>query len=225
MKPRIILAQTTQPNGQSLELHEHDGKKYLHLHGQQLAGPATVAGERELSRIAHHPFRPARQPKVILLGLGTGGMVDAIAALFTQKKATFLVYEPNEDIVKWQHEFFPESAAVKDPRVKIVHQFSPSLFSKENGSVHLILAHADYCPVNEKERILIEDPKWISGMHNALQSGGMLGITGVRPVKGVYTKLRRRGFDTSEQFIDIVSNAKKPRRVPILLGRKGRPEM
>ena len=55
MKPRIIVACTTLPDGRRLELHEHDGAPYLHLHGEQVIGGLTAAAEEEL---AQHRLRP-----------------------------------------------------------------------------------------------------------------------------------------------------------------------
>ena len=62
MKPRITLAETQLPDGGTLALQEHDGRKSLLIHGQQICGPATRAAEEELARLACAPFRPARQP-------------------------------------------------------------------------------------------------------------------------------------------------------------------
>ena len=50
MKPRNTLAQTLLPDGIPLVLQEHDGRHYLIVQGQQIAGPATEGAEAELAR-------------------------------------------------------------------------------------------------------------------------------------------------------------------------------
>lgn len=220
MKPRIILAQTTLPDGGVLELHEHDSRHYLHLHGQQLAGAATRLAEEELAKLGTHPFRPARQPKIWVLGLGLGGLIDATCAALPQKKANFFVYEPLRELAAWQKQFFPAGSVLKDSRCSVHHDLSPSSLAREQGSVHAILLQADACPL-EKGKMIIEDKRWLGAARDALQTGGILGITAMRPVPGLFMKLRRAGFDVAEHFVEGNTQAKKPRRYPIWLARKG----
>ena len=219
MKPRIILAHTTLPDGSVLELHEHDSRHYLHLHGQQLAGSATQSAEQELAKLATHPFRPARQPRIWILGLGLGGLLNATCAAITQKKALFTVFEPMRELFEWQKKFFPSGSTVTDSRVRVIHDLTPSSLAREQGSLHAILLHADSCPL-EKNRLLVEDRRWLGAVHDALQAGGMLGISAMRPVPGLFTRLRRAGFDVAEHMIEVASAAKRPRRYPLLLARK-----
>ena len=223
MKPRIILSHTTLSDGGTLELHEHDGNHYLHVHGQQLAGPATRISEDELAKLGTHPFRPARQPKILLLGLGLGGLLNAVCAAVPQKRATFSVYEPMWDLIYWQKKFFPEGAAMKDSRVKMLDALSPSLLAKENGTLHAILMHADTAPTI-KNKTIIEDKRWLGAARDALQNGGLLGITAMRPIPSLFGLLKRHGFDVAEHCVEGNTNAKKPRRYPIWLARKGSPE-
>ena len=59
MKPRITLAEIRLPDGSTLTLQEHDGRKSLLIHGQQICGPATRAAEEELARLGHATVAPA----------------------------------------------------------------------------------------------------------------------------------------------------------------------
>jgi spermidine synthase len=219
MKPRIILAHTTLADGSPLELHEHDGRHYLHSHGQQWAGASTRIAEEELAKVGTHPFRPARQPKMFVLGLGLGTLVKAVAAAIPQKKAEFTVYEPQRELTQWQKKFFPEDHCFQDSRVRVTHDLTHSSLARENGSLHAILIQADACPL-ENGKILLDDRRWLGAMRDALQSGGVLGITAARIIPGMFSRLRRAGFDVVEHFVESNPAAKKPRRYPIWLARK-----
>src|SRR6478752_2565293 len=114
MKPRITLAETPLPDGNILALQEHDGRKSLLVHGQQICGPATRAAEEELARLACAPFRPARQPKLFFMGLGLGHTVAAGAKERPQKHATFIVAEPLAALPDWHRQQTPESPLLTD---------------------------------------------------------------------------------------------------------------
>lgn len=219
MKPRIILAHTTLPDGSSLELHEHDSRYYLHSHGQQWAGTSTRIADEELAKLGTHPFRPARQPKMLVLGLGLGALVKAVAAAIPQKKADFMVYEPQRELVQWQKKFFPEDHCFLDSRVRCVSDLTPSSLARENGSLHAILLQADACPLDQG-KLLFDDRRWLGAMRDALQSGGVLGITASRIIPGMFSRLRRAGFDVVEHFVESNPTSKRPRRYPIWLARK-----
>jgi spermidine synthase len=219
MKPRIILAQTTLADGSTLELHEHDGRRYLHAHGQQWAGTGNVLAEEELAKLGTHPFRPARQPRVWVMGLGLGALADAVVRALPQKKAEFTIYEPVRELTQWQKTFFAEREYLRDSRVRWKSQLSPSDLAREEGGLHAILLQADACPM-ENGKLLIDDKRWLGAMRDSLQQGGVLGITANRIISGMYQRLRRAGFDVVEHFVESHPAAKKPRRYPIWLTRK-----
>jgi spermidine synthase len=223
MKPRITLAQTTLPDGNVLELHEHDDRKYLYVHGQQLAGPGSRIPDEELANLGIQPFRSARQPKILVMGLGLGGLLNAVSKTVLQKRASISIYEPNDDLVLWQREFFEDSPFANDPRISMIHDFSPSLLAREDNTFHAILLNADTAPI-EKGKMIFEDKRWLGAANDALQPGGLIGITAMKKIPGIYQLLKRMGYDVVEHFVEGNTNAKRPRRYPIWLGRKGTSE-
>ncbi|MGC4012996.1 MAG: hypothetical protein QM755_00540 [Luteolibacter sp.] len=118
MKPRINLATATLADGTPLELQEHDGRHSLVIRGQEIAGPSTRTAEEECARLACAPFRPVRQPKIWLGGLGLGQALAAACESLLQKRATFFVAEPLQDLTDWQKTYFPDGAYMKDTRVQ-----------------------------------------------------------------------------------------------------------
>ncbi len=156
---------------------------------------------------------------MLILGLGLGTLVRAVGGAIPQKKAEFTVYEPQRELAQWQKKFFPEENCFQDSRVRVSHELTPSSLARENGSLHAILVQADACPL-ENGKILLDDRRWLGAMRDALQSGGVLGITAARIIPGMFSRLRRAGFDVVEHFVESNPAAKKPRRYPIWLARK-----
>lgn len=222
MKPRITLAETTLPDGATLTLQEHDGRKSLLIHGQQVCGPATRASEEELARLACAPFRPARQPKICFVGLGLGHSLAVAATELKQKRATFIVAEPVGAVIDWHRKHLPESPALTDPRVSFEDNCEPSAISRFQGTLHAILLHLDASPTGPGNNPWVEDRRWLSAAYEALQAGGLLAIAGTHASRSLTRKLQRAGFEVAEFSVPSSPDAKRPRLLPIWLARKGR---
>lgn len=224
MKPRIILEEAKLPDGGVLTLQEHDGRKALLIHGQQICGPATRAAEEELARLACAPFRPARQPKLWFIGLGLGHTVAAAAAELRQKRGVFMVAEPLAELAAWHRAHLPDSPLLHDPRVVMESDCSPAALSRQAGSIHAILLHLDAAPTGPNNRPVVDDRRWLSAAYESLQAGGLLAIAGSRSIAGLTRKLQRSGFEVAEFTVPASPNAKKTRLLPIWLARKCAPE-
>jgi spermidine synthase len=222
MKPRITLAETALPDGGSLTLQEHDGRKSLLIHGQQICGPATRAAEEELARLACAPFRPARQPKLWFAGLGLGHSLAAATAELKQKRGTFIVAEPLAAVPEWHRKYLPDSPLLNDPRVVLENDCGPSALTRQAGLLHAILLHLDASPTGSGNRPWVDDRRWLSAAYEALQAGGLLAIASSRPVANLTRRLQRSGFEVAEFTVPASPNAKKSRMQPIWLARKGR---
>lgn len=223
MKPRITLATTRLPDGSTLTLQEHDGRQALLIHGQQICGPATRAAEEELARLACAPFRPARQPKLWLAGLGLGHALATVLTELRQKRATFTVAEPSADLAAWHRRFLPASPlAAADPRVVLEDDCGPAALTSRAGVLHAILLHLDASPCGPNNRPWVDDRRWLAAAYEALQAGGLLAIAGSRPVANLTRRLQRAGFEVAEFTVPAAPEAKKTRLLPIWLARKGK---
>jgi len=221
MKPRINLAETVLPDGSPLTLQEHDGRHYLLIHGQQISGPATRAAEEELAKLAAAPFRPARQPRVWLVGIGLGHMLESIIAELPQKRAVYTVADNRSELIQWNREFFPESP-LSDPRVTIEPDSGPGALNKNSGCLHAILLHLDSAPLGSRGKLLVNDKKWLTATYEALQPGGLITIASTQKMPNLTRNLEREGYEVVEHLIPAVPNARKPRLLPIWLARKSR---
>lgn len=222
MKPRITLAEWPLAEGGSLLLQEHDGRRYLLVHGQQICGPATRAVEEELARLACAPFRPARQPKIWFAGLGMGHAVAAAAAELKQKRATFIVAEPLPVLAEWHRMHLPDSPLLTEPRMVLENDCGAAGLLRHTGQLHAIVLHLDAAPQGPAQRPLTDDRAWLAAAYEALQAGGLLAIGGSRPVPGLFRRLQRAGFEVAEMTIAASPLAKKSRLAPVWLARKGR---
>lgn len=222
MKPRISLAETKLPDGTQLVLQEHDGRHYLLVHGQQITGPATQAVEAELARLACAPFKPARQPKIFVVGLGLGHLLAGVAAALPQKRSTILVAEPLAELAAWHRAHLPASPLNTDPRVILVPEPGPAGLAPHAGSLHAILIHLDSAPLDSANRPWVEDRRWLTQAYDALQAGGLLAIAASRPSRDLTRRLYRAGFVVAEHLTPAVPSAKKTRLQPIWLARKGK---
>lgn len=222
MKPRITLAETPLPDGNILALQEHDGRKSLLVHGQQICGPSTRSAEEELARLACAPFRPARQPKIFFMGLGLGHTIAAVAKELPQKRATFIVGEPLLAIADWHRTLIPESPLVTDARVILENDCGPGTLTHFEGTLHAILLHLDASPTGPRNRTWVDERRWVSAAFESLQQGGLLAIAGSRPVPNLTRRLQGSGFEVAEFTVPSSPNAKRPRFLPIWLARKGK---
>ena len=222
MKPRITLGECPLADGGSLVLQEHDGRRYLLMHGQQICGPVTRAVEEELARLACAPFRPARQPKIWFAGLGMGHAVAAAAAELKQKRATFMVAEPLAGLVEWHRRLLPDSPLLTEGRIALENDCGAAGLHGHAGQLHAIVLHLDASPSGPGQRPLVDDRGWLASAYEALQPGGLLAIGGSRPVKGLGRRLQRAGFEVAELTVAAAPLAKKTRLAPVWLARKGR---
>lgn len=222
MKPRVVIAETTLPDGTPLTLQEHDGRHYLLLAGEQTAGPATRVSEHEMARIACAPFRPARQPKVWLAGLGLGEALAGVAEAVPQKRATFYVAEPSEALPAWHREYFPDGVFATDKRVELRTDPGVGGLGEFDASLHAILVHADTAPLAAAGKAIFDDRRWLTAAYDALQPGGLLAIASSQRIPWIEKALTRAGFAVAFHEIDAVPKARRPRHHFLWLGRKGK---
>ncbi|MDX1680273.1 MAG: hypothetical protein R3242_06040 [Akkermansiaceae bacterium] len=221
MKPRITLAETTLPDGSPLVLLEHDGRKSLEIHGQQICGPSTRAAEEEVARLACAPFRPARQPKILQWGLGLGSMLGTVCEELKQKRGRFLVAEEIAQLPDWHRQHLPESPLLQDPRVELLEEADPELFKAHAGSLSAILIHLDVALPGPRNKPWPVDRRWLAMARDALQEGGLLAIAASSRQGGLYRSLQGAGFQIAEHEVAIAPKAKRTRMLPIWLARKG----
>jgi spermidine synthase len=224
MKPRVVIATSRLSGGETLELVEHDQRAYLHVHGQQLAGPHTALSEAELARLACAPFRSARQPRVLVLGLALGRVLAAALEALPQQRARFTVAEAFDDLARWHREGLaglnPET--LQDKRVKILAAAPAAALRKLEEAQHAILLHLDAGPLAYDGRTdtAAADNRWLAAARDALLPGGMLAIAATRPHPTLRRRLEAAGFEVAESVVAAAPQAKRPQEHFVWLARR-----
>jgi len=225
MIPYRKLAETKTPEGEPLELFEHDGSYFISSNGQRLMTSVAHGSEEELARIACQPFRAARQPKVLIGGLGMCYTLAAAVETLPQKGATFIVAELTEGILEWNRTYMKDlhPGLLDDPRVVVKLQPVQKLIASAQGEYSAIMLDVDNGPsaFHGEANDSIYSLEGILAAKNALKEGGLLAVWSAYPdVK--YTKLlRKAGLDVSVIEVPAAHKGRKNRLHTIWIAKKG----
>lgn len=119
MRPFETLDEYTTPEGQRLSLHHRDGDYFIDLDGHELMSTRVHASETALGELGCSKLATAKNPRVLIGGLGLGFTLKA--ALETlPPSATVVVAEVFPIVVEWHRQHLTKLAvALDDPRVEI----------------------------------------------------------------------------------------------------------
>ena len=121
MKPHLILAETTTPNGARLTLNEHDGSFCIRVNGQQLMHSSVATSELLLGELGcERHAKKQTSPRVLIGGLGLGFTLKSVLEN-VGPEATVHVAELFPEIVTWNRTFMAElnGKLLDDPRVTV----------------------------------------------------------------------------------------------------------
>jgi len=224
MKPYHKIAATKTPEGEPLELIEHDGTYMICSHGEQLMTSFSHGSEETLAELACAPFRPVNQPRILVGGLGMGFTLAAAAKALPGKRAQFIVAELTADIETWNrtHLAHLNPGLLDDKRISIKIQPVQKLIRQANGDYHAILLDVDNGPsaFHGKNNDSLYSLKGLREIQHALKGGGILAVWSARPDKTFTKTLRKAGFDVSENAVAAAHKGNKRRNHTIWLARK-----
>jgi len=180
MKPRNILAQTETVTQVPLDLIEHDGRFYLETSGTQTDGYHLKHPARELVNTLTRPFRPARKPRVIFLGLGFGHAPATARECLPQENASFVIFPEAHNLADLLSEYLPENP-LDDERFFIEehspYQPIPSDFSGSQA----IVADIDHLQTTAPQSWAISDLAILHNFFDSIKTGGLVGLIASRP--------------------------------------------
>ena len=225
MKPQIILAETTTPEGEPLTLVSHDGYFHLQSRGEKLMTTFSHGSEEELAHLGCAASRPARQPIVLIGGLGFGYTLAAATEALPQKGAKFVVAEQSPEIVNWNQTHLRElhPKLWEDDRILIEPVPVQNLIQENEETFAAILLDVDNGPwafQDEANEALYS----LNGLHaakQALKTGGVLAIWSVRHDKAFEKTLLKAGFTVTCEKVPATKKGKQNRFHTIWLARKG----
>jgi spermidine synthase len=225
MKPYKKLAETHTPEGESLELFQHDDSFFISSNGQRLMTSLAHGSEEELARMACQPFRQAKQPIVLIGGLGMGFTLAAAVETLTQKGATFVVAEQTQAILDWNQTYMKNMHAglLNDPRVLVKIKQVQEIMAEADAEYSAIMLDVDNGPSafhgEENDNLYTLDGIYLA--KKALKEGGILAVWSAYS-DPKYTKLlRKAGLDVSVIEVPAAHKGRKNRLHTIWLAKKG----
>jgi len=197
MKPQIKIAEAQTPEGETLELHEHDEEFYISVNGENLMSTRSHGSEEELGRMACQPLRGARQPVVLI-----GGLVDWNKQHFDR--------------------FHPGLLDDKRAVVKIgpVQQHLKGV----SDAYHAILLDVDNGPsaFSGKDNDSLYTIESLRRTYESLKLGGLLAVWSAYTDKAFTKRLKSAGFDVSEVAVPAAHKGRRRKVHTIWLAKKGK---
>jgi spermidine synthase len=155
MKPRILLAESTTPDGAPMSLYEHDGAFSISFKGQELmhskaSASELLLGKMGIERLAKQQLQP--QARVMIGGLGLGFTLRTVLAGLSAE-AQVDVVELMPKVVEWNLEFLQDlnGALLDDPRVNLIeddavkriregatHTYDAMILDVDNGPTGMV---------------------------------------------------------------------------------------
>jgi hypothetical protein len=218
MKPRNTVAQTESCTHLTLDLIEHDGRFFLECEGRQVDGSNLGHAAREIVAMMSRPFRPAKQPRIIFLGLGFGHAVKMACEALPQEKASFVILPEATILPEWMSKHLAGDP-LDDERVHLESDSPFAPLSSNYAGSQGIFADLDHLDALAPKRWSITSEAVLSGYANRLKKGGLLGLISTRPIPGLEKILRKAGFDVATDLAPLSEKSKKNRT--LYLARKG----
>ena len=218
MKPRTVIEQTQTCTQLPLDLIEHDGRFYLECSGSQIDASHLGFPVRKLVELIAKPFRPARQPRIVFLGLGFGHAVKAARVALPQEKASFVILPEARELPPWVSKHLTEDP-LDDERVYFEDTPPFSHLPDEFSGIQAVVADLDHLNATAPKDWSFSSPAFLSVLHERLKFGGLIGLVANRPDPALEKELRKSGFELISDLVPLSEKSKKNRT--LYLARKG----
>ncbi len=224
MKPYVQLAECKTPEGEPLELIEHDGTYMICSRGEQLMTSFSHGSEEALAELACSPFRPVNQPHILIGGLGMGYTLSAAVKTLPGKRVKFIVAELTPEIEIWNrtHLAHLHPGLLEDERINIEIKPVQKIIRRAQSEFHAILLDVDNGPsaFHGKNNDSLYSLSGLREIHQSLKDGGILAVWSARSDKAFTKLLRKAGYDVSENTVAAAHKGSKRRTHTIWLARK-----
>ena len=174
MKPYTLLCEHSESDDITYGLYERDGIKYYQVNTQPVSSSKEVNCEHELAFMMSRPFKPAKQPKFLVIGLGVGGYLNALAEALPQKKAIFEVLDLNSKSGSWFKEHLVEESSTIG-RTEFITNKVVSYVKSKSDQYHGIFFDPELWRSFGNKEDLMSKP-YLNYFVNALKMGGLLGM-------------------------------------------------
>lgn len=222
MKPIIQVANDPTAPGGDISLFQRDGTYHLEQNGQALDTSRAKLPIHRMVQIASHPFKPARQPRILVDGLGLGTLLNEVLSAMPQKGAQILLAEPNTAIPSWHRgpiaDLYP--GMLDDERIDHKQMTADEVAANESRSLNLIFVNCLGAPSNAPHHPIL-NKRGMNLASSALKDGGLLAVVSDTRDDGFSKLLSKHGLQVVEEFSPPSEKSKSKRLHPIWLARKG----
>lgn len=210
MKPTVLLAQATTPDGAQLTLHERDSRFVIRLAGRELMNSAISASELRLGDLA---FSGAVRPKTILIGgLGLGYTLRRVLQL-ADPDARIIVAELLPAVVEWNRTYLRDlnGSCLDDPRVTVrVESVRQTIACAKPEAYDAILLDVDNGPaamVSEDNTRLYSE-RGLERLKKVLTKTGRVAVWSASIDHRFAARFDRSGFRVTTEKVGLHANAK-----------------
>lgn len=218
MKPRNFIEQSQSCTQLPLDLIEHDGRYFLECSGNQIDASHLGYSNRMLVELVAKPFRPARQPRIVFLGLGFGHSIIAAREALPQQKASFVILPESSKLPDWISKHLPTDP-LDDERVYFDHRSPFEPLSEEFSGIQAVVADLDHLNTLAPKNWSFTSGNFLAILNERLKHGGLLGLVMNRPDPALEKELRKTGFEVVSDLVPLSEKSKKNRT--LYLARKG----
>ena len=218
MKPRNFLEKSQYYTQISLDLIEHDGRYFHECSGSQIDASHLGYSNRKLVELVAKPFRPARQPRIVFLGLGFGHSIAAAREVLPQQKASFVILPESSELPEWISKHLPIDP-LDDERVYFDHRSPLEPLPEEFSGIQAVVADLDHLITLAPKDWSFTSGNFLAILNERLKHGGILGLVMNRPDPALEKELRKTGFEVVSDLVPLSEKSKKNRT--LYLARKG----
>ncbi len=222
MKPLNLIASSPQAFGGEIRLLERDGTYHLEQGTEALDTSRARLPVQRMVQMACHPFKGARQPRILIDGLNLGQVLHEVQTALPQKGAELVLAEPKVDLPSWHRgplaDLYP--GLLDDERIQHQVISADEVAANESKSLNLILVSC-LGIASEAANHPILTKKGMNLASGALKDGGLLAVVSDTRDDGFGKLLAKHGFQVVEEYSPPSENSKSKRLHPIWLARKG----
>ena len=205
MIPWVHLASAAVPGepGTELRLKRRGAEFSIMLGTNELMNSRMGGSEEALAKLALARLGDRQEPAVLIGGLGMGFTLRAALAELGPARVT--VAELVRAVVAWAHGPMAEvfQGCLDDPRVRVEETDVGLLIRAAERAWDAILLDVDNGPegLSRRSNDALYDAGGLSAAFRALRPGGVLSVWSSGPDTGFTRRLRRAGFEVTEEKV------------------------
>lgn len=181
-----------------MELLRHDGAYFIRADGVELMSTRRHLSEDRLAEVACLPINGRPKARVLIGGLGLGFTLREALRLLAAD-AEVVVAELLAEVIAWNANpaWSLSSDALRDPRVRVVHEDVSNVLRGERGGFDAIMLDTDNGPegmiMSENSRLYAS--RGIAATMGALRPDGVIAYWSVGDDPDFAAALERAGLD------------------------------